>query len=209
MDLNLIPIYPKQKINKIFPDINFDNFNYNAETNLMTEDCIINDNLEQFDKLFNEKKSRNSSFDENDLQKTFLYKSNLNTPSSGLKFNFNKKESNNIDNNNNNIENHDNKNVDIKKSKVNKKIIFNSFQTNTFKEIQNQKQKQKMKNKLSARKSRLKKKLYIEKLEKEYILVKKELEEIKHKISLNPINNNNLAINEKDKLIRKLYVKII
>ena len=168
MDFNLIPIYPKQQINKIFPDIYFDNFNYKAETNLMTEDCIINDNLEQFDKLFNGKRSRNSSYDENDFQKICPYKSNLNTPNSGQKFNFNKKEINkelnNINNNNiniegnnnaninNNIENNDNKNIDNKKNKITKKIIFNSFQTNTFKEIQNQKQKQKMKNKLSARK---------------------------------------------------------
>ena len=216
MDFNLIPIYPKQQINKIFPDIYFDNFNYKAETNLMTEDCIINDNLEQFDKLFNGKRSRNSSYDENDFQKICPYKSNLNlnTPNSGQKFNFNKKEINkeinNINNNiniegnnnaniNNNIENNDNnKNIDNKKNKITKKIIFNSFQTNTFKEIQNQKQKQKMKNKLSARKSRLKKKLYVEKLEKEYILVKKELEEIKQKISLNTNNNNFISVNEKE-----------
>ena len=200
MDLNLIPIYPKQQINKIFPDINFDNFNYKAETNLMTDESIINDNLEQFDKLFNGKRSRNSSYDDNDFQKICLYKSNLNTPSSGLKFNFNKKENNNINNNinievnnnqnncNNIIENNDNKNVDNKKNKITKKILFNSFQTSTLKEIQNQKQKQKMKNKLSARKSRLKKKLYVEKLEKEYVLVKKELEEMKKKFSLNSNN---------------------
>ena len=212
--MNLIPVYPKQQINKIFPDISFDNFNYNSETNILIDDCIINDNLEPFDKFFNGKRSRNSSYDENDFQKIFPCKSNLNTPNSGIKFIFNKKEINNIkgidginnvninNNYNNIIENLNNKNDENKKDNLKKKILFNSFQPNNFKEIQTQKQKQKIKNKLSARKSRLKKKLYVEQLEKEYILVKKELDEIKKTMSLNNNNiNQNKEFNENQILI--------
>ena len=217
MDMNLNPFYPKPQINKIFPDISFDNFNYNTETNIVIDDSIINDNLEPFDKFFNGKRSRNSSYDENDFQKIFPFKQNLNTPNSIIKFNFSKKEINNINCNsninidgnnnininnfNNIIENINNKNEDSKKDKTKKKVLFNSFQTTNFKEIQNQKQKQKMKNKLSARKSRLKKKLYVEQLEKEYILIKKELDEMKQKMNINSINSQNLTLNETSSLI--------
>ena len=213
MDMNPIQPYPKQQINKIFPDISFDNFNYNTDTNIMIDDSIINDNLEPFDKFFNGKRSRNSSYDENDYPKIFPFKSSLNTPNSAIKFNFGKKEIKNLNGNNNNynninfdgnnnnninfnafnniLENINNRNEDNKKDKTKKKIIFNSFQPNTFKEILNQKQKQKIKNKLSARKSRLKKKLYVEQLEKQYVLVKNELTEIKRNMNLN-INNNKI-----------------
>ena len=222
MDFNLVPLYPKPQISKIFPDIYFDDFNCNNDTNVMVDDFIINDNLEPFDKFFNGKRSRNSSYDESDAQKLPLYKSKLNTPNSGIKFNFNRNEivnninsnyninidvNNNINNINNikskiNKKNKNNKNEEKTKEKIKKKILFNSFQPCNFKEIQNQKQKQKIKNKLSARKSRLKKKLYVEQLEKEYILVKKELDEIKQKLDSNVSNstissiNNNLVCNK-------------
>ena len=222
--MNLIQPYPKQQINKIFPDISFDNFNYNTDTNIMIDDSIINDNLEPFDKFFNGKRSRNSSYDENDYPKIFPFKSNLNTPNSAIKFTFGKKDIKNLNGNNNNIifdgnnnisnninfnafnnilENINNKNEDNKKDKSKKKIIFNSFQPNTFKEIQNQKQTQKIKNKLSARKSRLKKKLYVEQLEKQYILVKKELDDIKQNMNLNKKINNNkiIPLNENEHFI--------
>ena len=224
--MNFIPIYPKPRINKIFPEISFDNFYCNTDANNIVDDFIVNDNLEPFDKFFNGKRSRNSSYDENDFQKILPYKPILNNQNSSIKFILNKKEINGNNGNNNNIEENNGKNIcnafdnitenltykneENKKNKERKKVLFNSFQPNNLKEIQSQKQDQKIKNKLSARKSRLKKKLYVEQLEKEYILVKKELDEIKKSMSLNsntintnieckenekPINNNNLCQN--------------
>ena len=74
---------------------------------------------------------------------------------------------------------------------INKKIIDNSVNPKFF--IENKKQEQKIKNKLSARKSRLKKKLYLQKLENELVSVKNELNEIKikQKAFLNEENSYN------------------
>ncbi len=210
MDINSIPLYQKTQINKIFPDIIFDHINYNSETNLMPDDFIVNDNLEPFDKFFNDKRSRNSSYDdENDFQKIISYKPNSPKKINSCQdINSNKKEKiilniNENNNNNGNINNNkindkeNNKDTDKKKDKEKKKILFNSFQLNTIKEIQIQKQNQKIKNKLSARKCRLKKKLYVEQLEKEYVLIKKELDEIKQKLGINN-NNGNLTLTTGD-----------
>lgn len=209
MDFNII--YPKSQINKIFPDICLDNFGNSTEVNIIPDDRIINDNLETFDKIFNCKRSRNSSFDENDFTKLCFSKSNPLTTNSGIKFNHKKDINNinvnnniNIEGNNKNINNFNkiievnkNNNEENKKEKLKKKILFSSFQPNNMKELQTQKQKQKMKNKLSARKSRLKKKLYVEQLEKEYILIKKELNDIKQKMG-NSNQNNIISLNEDD-----------
>ncbi len=207
MESNLTPIYQKPQINQIFPDIYF---NYNSETNIMIDDFMNNDSLEPFDKFFNEKRSRYSSYDENDALKYSLSKSKLNTPTSGNKFNFNKNNEivNNINNNyninidlNNNVNNISkvikiNKNSkNEEKEKTKKKKLFNSFQPCNCKDVQFQKQKQKMKNKISARKSRLKKKLYVEQLEKEYILMKKELNELKQNLNKNGNNEHILLLN--------------
>ena len=188
MDMNFTPIYPKPRINKIFPEISFDNFYCNTDSNIIVDDCIVNDNLEPFDKFFNGKRSINSSYDENDFQKILPCKPN---------------NSKNICNTFDNIiENLTYKNEENKKYRAKKKILFNSYQPNSLKEIESQKQNQKIKNKLSARKSRLKKKLYVEQLEKEYILVKKELDEIKKSMNLNSNTiNTNIECNENKKLI--------
>ncbi|MBR3499629.1 MAG: hypothetical protein IKO05_11715, partial [Selenomonadaceae bacterium] len=61
MEFNMIPLHQKPQINKIFPDIIFDNINNNADTNFLADDIIANDSLEPFDKFFNGKRSRNSS----------------------------------------------------------------------------------------------------------------------------------------------------
>jgi hypothetical protein len=212
MDFNMNPLYQKPQINKIFPEIIFDNINYNDETHLIADDIIANDNLDPFDNFFNSKRSRNSSYDENDFQKLISYKQNNGTPNSPKKLNFIQKDINNNNLNGNNIIKINNNingnniiningsfklvdnNKNVKKdNEKKKKVLFNSFQPN--KEMQTQKQRQRIKNKLSARKSRLKKKLYVEHLEKEYILVKKELNEMKQKFSL---NNDFLPLNEEE-----------
>ena len=90
----------------------------------------------------------------------------------------------------NNIKKTDEKKI----NKKNPKILFNSFLPNKMNEVQ--KQNQKIKNKISARKSRLKKKLYVEQLEKEYFLVNKELNEIKQKFNMNMSPNNIIPLKE-------------
>ena len=218
--MNQSTIYSKPQINKIFPEINFDNFNYNSETNNIIDDYFINDNFNKFDKFFNDKRSNISSYDENDYQKVFQNKSILNTSitNSENKFNFNKKENNikyisnfNVENwpnnfilekvkgndisltykNNNNLNKNDEKKNKYEINDINKKIIDNSVNPKFF--IENKKQEQKIKNKLSARKSRLKKKLYLQKLENELVSVKNELNEIKikQKAFLNEENSYN------------------
>ena len=67
------------------------------------------------------------------------------------------------------------------------------------------KQSQKIKNKISARKSRLKKKLYIEELEKQYDLVKNELYEIKQELGI--FENNVIHLNENGKIVNKNKIK--
>ena len=228
MDGNLIQIYPNSLINPIIPkgDIYSEFLNYNNDTNCMMDNASINSNLEPFDPFFFGKHSRNSSYEDNNLKKNnSLFKSNNNTPNKELKFIFTKNECDNYINgnknlninlNNNKINNNINNkikinnninikiNEDNKKDKKEKKILFNSFMPTTVTEVQ--KQKQKIKNKISARKSRLKKKLYVEQLEKEYILVKKELSEIKQKIGMN--GDNIISLEETDDIINTKHKNI-
>ena len=67
------------------------------------------------------------------------------------------------------------------------------------------KQKQKIKNKISARKSRLKKKLYIEELEKKYDLAKNELYKIKQEFGI--FENNIIPLNENEQIFNKHKIK--
>ena len=208
MNGNLIPTYPNSSINPIFPkgDI-YSEFLNNNNDNFLMDNASISSNLEPFDAFFIGKHSRNSSYEDNNYVNkiTPSYKSNNNIPNSGVQFLFNKTDCDNFlhpnGNQNMKIFSTNNKNnktkkvnstkeTDEKKNyKKNSKILFNSFMPNKMNEVQ--KQNQKIKNKISARKSRLKKKLYVEQLEKEYFLVNKELNEIKQKLNMN-INTNNI-----------------
>ena len=177
------------------------------------DNASINSNLEPFDAFFIGKYSRKSSYEDNNHVNiiTPSYKSNNNTPNSGMKFLFNKNECDKFlypnGNGNQNIKilnTNISKNSKTKKENIikesdgeknlkkNSKILFSSFMPDKMNEVQ--KQKQKIKNKISARKSRLKKKMYVEQLEKEYSLVKKELNEIKHKLNMN--TNNIIPLKE-------------
>jgi hypothetical protein len=179
------------------------------------DNASINSNLEPFDAFFIGKHSRNSSYEDNNYVNkiTPSYKSNNNTPNSGVQFLFNKTDCDNFlyPNGNQNMKisstnkiknNKTKKGNNIKKTdekKINKKnpkILFNSFLPNKMNEVQ--KQNQKIKNKISARKSRLKKKLYVEQLEKEYFLVNKELNEIKRKFNMNISPNNIIPLKENE-----------
>lgn len=212
MDGNLIPIYPSSSINPIFPkgDI-YSEFLNNNNDNFLMDNASINSNLEPFDAFFIGKHSRNSSYEDNNYinKITPSCKSNINTPNSGVQFLFNKTDCDNFLHPNgnqnmkisstNNLKNNKTKKVnntkesDEKKNyKKHSKILFNSFLPNKMNEAQ--KQNQKIKNKISARKSRLKKKLYVEQLEKQYFLVNKELKEIKQKLNMN--TNNIIPLKE-------------
>lgn len=214
MDGNLIPIYPNSSINPIFPkgDI-YSEFLNNNNDNFLMDNASINSNLEPFDAFFIGKHSRNSSYEDNNYANkiTPSCKSNNNTPNPGVQLIFNKTDCDNFlyPNGNQNMKisstnkiknnktkkGNNLKKTDEKKSyKKNPKILFNSFLPNKMNEVQ--KQNQKIKNKVSARKSRLKKKLYVEQLEKEYFLVNKELNEIKQKFNMNMSPNNIIPLKE-------------
>ena len=212
MDGSPISTYPNSSINPIFPkgDIYSEVLNNNND-NFLMDNASINSNLEPFDAFFIGKHSRNSSYEDNNYvnKMTPSYKSNINTPNSGVQFLFNKTDcdnflypngnqnmkissTNNLTNNKTKKVNNTKESDEKKNYKKNSKILFNSFLPNEMNEahIKNQK----IKNKISARKSRLKKKLYVEQLEKQYFLVNKELNEIKQKLNMN--TNNIIPLKE-------------
>jgi hypothetical protein len=214
MDSNLIPTYPNSSINPIFPkgDI-YSEFLNNNNDNFLLDNASISSNLEPFDTFFIGKHSRNSSYEENNYVNkiTPSFKSNNNTPNSGMQFHFNKTDcdnflypngnqsmpilSTNKTKNNKTKKGNNKKENDEKKSyKKKQKKLFNSFLPNKMNEAQ--KQNQKIKNKISARKSRLKKKLYVEQLEKKYFLVNKELNEIKQKLNMDMSPNIIIPLKE-------------
>ena len=186
---------------KIFSEkeIYLDNLNLNMDKNLPFEDINVKNPFDTFDNIFNNKSCRISSCDENEYSKNQL-KHNL-TPVGNNKTFFNIIENNNELNINKQINanlkeftNKKRKNEVIKDYKIidniaGKKVLFNSYKLNQITE--EQKEKQKIKNKVSARKSRLKKKQYISQLEKEYLSVKNQLDEIKHGLGINNNNDNN------------------
>ena len=192
---------------KIFSEkeIYLDNLNLNMDKNLPFEDINVKNPFDPFDNIFNNKSCRISSCDENEYSKNQL-KHNL-TPVGNNKTFFNIIENNNELNINKQINanlkeftNKKRKNEVIKDYKIidniaGKKVLFNSYKLNQITE--EQKEKQKIKNKVSARKSRLKKKQYISQLEKEYLSVKNQLDEIKHGLG-SQIQEMNQKINKKD-----------
>jgi len=206
MDNNLIQ---NLFINPIFQkgDIYSEFLNYNNESNLMIDNTSVNSNLEPFDNFLHRKHSLNSSIEDNNNKKTPLKTNINNMPNSDIAFLFNSKnDSNNhilLNKNNNKSDKTKEEKIENKIVKKRSKILFNSFMPNTVSEAK--KQSQKIKNKISARKSRLKKKLYIEELEKQYDLVKNELYEIKQELGI--FENNVIHLNENGKIVTKNKIK--
>jgi len=206
MDNNLIQ---NLFINPIFQkgDIYSEFLNYNNESNLMIDNTSVNSNLEPFDNFLHRKHSLNSSIEDNNNKKTPLKTNINNMPNSDIAFLFNSKnDSNNhilLNKNNNKSDKTKEEKIENKIVKKRSKILFNSFMPNTVSEAK--KQSQKIKNKISARKSRLKKKLYIEELEKQYDLVKNELYEIKQELGI--FENNVIHLNENGKIVNKNKIK--
>ena len=154
-------------------DIFFDTLYQKTENNI-EEDIFVKFNSEKYDPFFNSDMSLKSSFEENNNQKL--------SPNKQLN-------SNNTNSAVNKITKSINNKNELKDNgiKTTKKNLFNLFDFTALSEFQ--KENQKIKNKISARKSRLKKKLYIEKLKKEYDLMKNELNEIKQKVGINNEKN--------------------
>jgi len=154
-------------------DIFFDTLYQKTENNI-EEDIFVKFNSEKYDPFFNSDMSLKSSFEENNNQKL--------SPNKHLN-------SNNTNSAVNKITKSINNKNELKDNgiKTTKKNLFNLFDFTALSEFQ--KENQKIKNKISARKSRLKKKLYIEKLKKEYDLMKNELNEIKQKVGINNEKN--------------------
>ena len=214
MDNNLIQNYQNLFINPIFPkgDIYSEFLNYNNDSNFMIDNTSVNSSLEPFDNFAHRKHSLNSSIEDNNNKKTPLKKHINNIPNSEIAFLFNSKndcnnhillnKKINLKNNNKNDKKAEEK-LENKIFKKSSKIIFNSFKPNIVSEAK--KQKQKIKNKISARKSRLKKKLYIEELEKKYDLAKNELYKIKQELGI--FENNIIPLNENEQIFNKHKIK--
>ena len=206
MNNNYDCFFPISNYQKIFSekDIYIDHANLNMDLNLEFGETNVKNTFENLDNIFNNKISRNSSFDENDFQKISLkphaifpevnniFNEQAKNDGLNMKENYNKKRNR-----------PKNEEIKIEKreeiNKGNKIIKFNSYKLNPITE--EEKNKQKIKNKISAKKSRQKKKEYISQLESDYSKLKNKLEIIEKN---SKINNNFIQLKEnKDFLIGK------
>lgn len=198
MNNNFDFIFPISNYNKIFSekDIYIDHDNLNLDLNIGFNEANLKNPFDSFDNLFINKNSRKSSIDENDFQKIPL-KPKVKTPEIDNIFNISEKKNEKMIKEKLNKKRQKSKETrkkNIKKiNKENKKVKFNSYKFNPITE--DEKNRQKIKNKISARKSRAKKKKYIADLEKENSSLKKYIDEMKENFKF---NNNIIPINEKE-----------
>ena len=164
----------------------------NFQSNLFNEE-FIKPNNETFDKFFNNDESSFKSLNSiNDYQKSNLNKSQFSEAQSTDRF----QQNNNLINNRfinggieknineeNNFLNDNNNSLNISIN-LKKKNLFSTLPNNEINE-EDMKQKKLLMNRESAKKSRLKKKRYIENLEKQYIILKEEFIKIKENQRMN------------------------
>lgn len=187
MNIHFDNIFPYSNFHNIFSekDIYIDHSNLNMDKNIEIEEANLKNNFEPFDNLFNNRNSRISSYDENEFQKISLKPYSQIPEAQNILNNipkdFNMKENLNKKRIIKKLEN----NMEMNKSnkQKDKKVLFNSYKLNPLTE--KEKLELKQKNKISARKSRLKKKQYISKLEQEHSLLINQLEEIRQNLGLN------------------------
>ena len=202
MNNNYDFIFPISNYNKIFSekDIYIDHDNLNMDLNIGFGDPNVKNVFESFDNIFNNKNSRKSSYDENEFQKPYS-KQNVISPEIKNIFNISENKNELTSKEKLKKKRKKTKNVEIRKTNIEKinldekKIKFNLYKLNPITE--EEKNLQKIKNKISARKSRLKKKQYINELEKENYSLKQYLEGIKENSKL---YNNIISLNEKEEL---------
>ena len=169
--------------------------NNSFQNSLLNQDFAKPDH-ETFDKYFNNDensiKSLKSINSLNDFNKSNLNKSLF--PEQQISDNLQINSPNNISNGG---KDKGFKEEIISKDNNKKKNLFNTL---TNKEItpEERKQKKLIMNRESAKKSRLKKKNYIENLEKQYILLKQEFIKIREEQKLNNNYNNNIQLPPKD-----------
>lgn len=204
MKNNLDDIFPYSNFHNIFSekDIYINNSNLYIDKHFDNEETNIKNNFEPFDIIFNNRNSRISSYDENEFQKKSLKpyvqnqeaKNIFNNISKDLNFQKNlnqKRKSDKIEMDND---------IQEVNNKKHKKVIFNSFKLNPL--TDEEKLEQKKKNRISARKSRLKKKKYISKLEKEHSLLMNQIEEMKQNMAVKynlPLKENQEIFLNKNK----------
>ena len=178
-------------------DIFLDYLNYN--NNPLTNEEFIKPKFETFDKFFNNEEnspksniSSNKSFPCSRLgmcdQSSF---NSLNSYNEKIKINGGKGKNlleENYKNNNNEINLFQN----LDENNCMKKQLFNIMQNQNF-TIEDLRKKKLIMNRESAKKSRLKKKKYIENLEKEFLILKEELIRIKSNQNINVNNHNKIS----------------
>jgi len=161
----------------------------NCNNSPVTKEEFIKPTLETFDKFFNNDvsspksiSSMNKSLPQTPISDLFSFNNincfnNSNSKMKGFNFSANQVkngENYNMKNNDSNINLNENEEDNYSKNKN----TFNSIQSEKF-IIEDLKKKKLIMNRESAKKSRLKKKKYVENLEKEYIILKEELIRLK------------------------------
>ena len=160
-------------------DIFLDYLVYN--NNPLTNEEFIEPKLESFDKIFNE--------EENSLKSNILSNKSYSQIYSSFQNNNNNLEKNKI------MNGAEDKIIIDNKRNNNLNLIENNEENNEIKKlfnIEDSRAKKLIMNRESAKKSRLKKKKYIQNLEKEYVILKEEL--IRAKSNINS-NNNDIFMN--------------
>ena len=192
-------INPIKNPNFLKEDIFLDYLNYN--NNPLTNQEFIKPKFETFDKFFNdEENSPKSNISSNkSLPHITTFEqyplNNINNHSEKIKVNggqgINLIEENYKNSNTNNINSF--QNLDESSSTM-KRQLFSIMQNQKF-TIEDLRKKKLIMNRESAKKSRLKKKRYIENLEKEFLILKEELIRIKSNQNIN-INYNKINAEE-------------
>ena len=189
-------------------DIFLDYLIYN--NNPLTNEEFIKPKLETFDKYFSEEEnsqklniSPNKLYSKISLPEKYTFNNFSNSPEKSKIINGaeekNILENFSIKNKNNN----NNNNLNIDECNCMKKQLFNTVHDRTF-NVEDLKKKKLIMNRESAKKSRLKKKKYIQNLEKEFIILKEELIRIK---SSKMLNNSDKFINDlySNKIIENIF----
>jgi hypothetical protein len=188
-------VNPIKNPNFLKEDIFLDYLNYN--NNPLTNEEFVKPKFETFNKFFNNEENTpksNKSSNKSLPHIAALEQCPINNTNNcnekkkvngGQEINLTEENYKNSNNNNNNISSFQN----LDESSSTKKQLFN------IKQHENLREKKLIMNRESAKKSRLKKKKYIENLEKEFILLKDELMRIKSNQNIN-INNNKINAEE-------------
>jgi hypothetical protein len=184
----------------------------NCNNSPVTKEEFIKPTLETFDKFFNNDVSSpksiismNKSLPQTPISDRFLFNNinsinNFTSKIKGINFSANQRKNSEHHNSKNNEPNINKYEISEEENCSKNKNLLNKIQNEKF-IIEDLKKKKLIMNRESAKKSRLKKKKYVENLEKEYIILKEELIRLKsfQNVNGNGKSNKELNNNSNDK----------